>query len=523
MWESMQPERLRQALARIAALLVLIGLGGGFIGDVVAPVANIAPWVTAASVIALGGVIVFSQDTHRRNGMEAQMPTLTILAAGSALIFTLWSLIFAAGPERGYLASKYRSIAGLQAALLGPQVDVASMQSNVAETTQEADGLATVQAQDFAELQAAYVALQAGQNVIANPVHPHEWHHNAQVYQLRGDTANALDAYEGYTRTNLEYIDPYLGYLDLLRAAEGAARARQVIGELRSQRRESAALELLSAMLLDNTEERLNRLTALAERAPDYGPVYFQLVQVYIARARQHLTQSQVSPMQEALATLKRLEAAQNYSRFYIDKAQALENLAEAENLANSFADPISRLKLEFAPSFSAAGVYIAVALPDFDVQELRYNIDDPQPISSTGAISNSAAVNTSIGPLPLQKGSHTLYIQYTDGAGEESPVYSYQYTVEDIVVNVAQQPFDAKANGIPVRFTLAVVDGQPDALYTYRYSLDSDTLDQSQQGLGSGTIVQIVPLTTGEHTIYIQAALEGAATSTVQHRFTVR
>jgi hypothetical protein len=526
MWKSIQHGRLRQELKRTLVPLAIIGIVGGFVGDMFAPLGNIGPWAAAISIIIFAGLFVFYLDIRRRNEVGkgvASAPALLTLAGGSALLFALWSLVFAAGPERGYLASSFTPVAGWQASLLGLQPDNAGIQPNNTETTQAADLLATAQATDYAAVQAAYVALQAGQNIIPDPTGPHEWRHNAQIYQLRGDTAGALAAYEGYVGTNLDYVDPYLGYVDLLIATEGSAHAREIIEELRNRRPESITLDLLSAMLLDDPQERLGRLTALAERAPDYGPVYYQLVQEHLVRVRQHLTQSQLAPLKEALASLKRLEETQKYSRLYIDKAQALENLTEAENLVSHFASPLARLKLEFAPSFSAAGVYIAVALPDFEVQELRYNIDEPQPITSTGAISNSATVNTSIGPLSLQKGAHTLYVQYTDGAGVESPLYSYDYTVEDIVMNIAQQPFDAKANGIPVRFTLTVVDGEPDALYTYRYSLDSDALDQSQQGLGSGTIIQLAPVTTGEHTLYVQAELEGAVTNVVQHEFTVR
>jgi hypothetical protein len=197
----------------------------------------------------------------------------------------------------------------------------------------------------------------------------------------------------------------------------------------------------------------------------------------------------------------------------------------ESAPLASSPTPTAKRFEVEFLPYFAPSGVTIGVALPDPTVKELRYSVNDPTPITSTGVITNGArtVVNLEIGPLPLEKGTHTLYIQYVDAQGEKSPIYSHRYTVQDILINLAQLPFDDAAGGSPLQVTLAVVGGQPDALYTYRLSVDEPTLDQSQQGLGGGTVMQTLPLSAGEHTLYVQAALDGEKTKLVEHPWIVK
>jgi hypothetical protein len=78
---------------------------------------------------------------------------------------------------------------------------------------------------------------------------------------------------------------------------------------------------------------------------------------------------------------------------------------------------------------------------------------------------------------------------------------------------------------------TLAAYSGAQTALsniedataYTYKYSLDNDSLSDSLEGFAIGTI-QVTGLTQGEHTLYIQAtAADGTQTELAQFPFTVK
>src|SRR3990172_7042434 len=278
-------EQLRKALTRAAGPVSLIGAVGGFIGDIIAPLGNFAPWIAGLSlvfaVITLFGFLAL----RRRQGAEAwDSPVAGALLASSAstVIFGFWSVIFAVGPDRGYLAENVAPIATVQAQLLNLQEDVTEIKETTGETATQVVLAATAQAQGFADIQAAFAALQAGGgSIVANPQTPQEWYSNARLYQLRGDTANTLKAYEGYFTFNLEYVDPYQEYTALLKAAEGIARARQIISAQLNARPDSLALELTFARLLDTRVERLARLTALATRAPQFGPVFFELGEEY--------------------------------------------------------------------------------------------------------------------------------------------------------------------------------------------------------------------------------------------------
>src|SRR3990172_1828997 len=226
-------EQLRKAILRAAAPVSLISAVGGFVGDIIAPLGNFAPWILLISlvvaVIALFGFLAL----RRKQGAlawDSPVAGVMLVAGASTAIFGVWAVVFAVGPDRGYLAENIAPIATVQAQLLNLQEDVTEIKETTSETATQVAAAATAQAQGFADIQSAFAALQAGGgSIVANPQTPQEWYSNARLYQLRGDTANTLKAYEGYFTFTRKYVDPSQEYAALLKAAEGIARARQII------------------------------------------------------------------------------------------------------------------------------------------------------------------------------------------------------------------------------------------------------------------------------------------------------
>ena len=543
----MKPNQLRNVIGRTAGPLGAIGAVGGFVSDVLAPLGSIATWVAILSFLIFLGTLAAFIGARRRPGLEpgeTLMPAVMVLAAGSTIIFGIWSVVIANGPENGYLAENVEPIAQIQASLLNIEEDIAeiqetteetaenveaiaTVQSDIQETTEDTaddvEAIATAQAQGFADIQAAFASLQASQTLVENPETPQEWYSNARIYQLRGDTANAIAAYEGYFDFGLEYVDPYLEYTSLLKATEGVARTRQMMSDRLNANPDSKTLDMILGTLFDLPEERLPRLESLAQRAPDYAPVFYELGQEYSSALRANYTQNLRDSQAEAFDTLFALEEQQQYSSFFIDKARAQENLDEAVVLLESYSSA-GFLELDFITFYSYEGLTVIVVLPEGNVQDLRFSLDDPEPKNSTGstAIGSQSVANTTIGPIPLEKGEHTLYIQYTDATGVESEIFRFEYTIDDIVINYQQQPFDFSANGIPVIFTMAIVDSDPNGLYTYNYSIDSPALDQSIQGVGQAGVINISPVEPGEHTLYVQGVGPEGETNVVEFPFNV-
>lgn len=521
-------EKLRKALTRAAGPVGLISTVGGFIGDIIAPLGNFAPWIAGLSLvfalITLFGFIAL----RRKQGDEAwDSPVAAglLIASASTVVFGFWSVVFAIGPQNGYLAENIAPVATVQAQLLNLQEDVTEIKTTTGDTATQVAVAATAQAQGFADIQASFAALQTGGgNIADNPQTPQAWYSNARLYQLRGDTANALKAYEGYFTFQLEYVDPYAEYTALLKATEGIARARQLIGDQLAAHPTSLALELTLARLLDTRDERLARLMALAARAPQFGPVYFELGSEYTQAIAATPTNALLTKQSEAYTTLLKLEEQQLYTRYYIDKALAEKNLEAARRDLSAMAGAGAAFgAVDIQLYYYYNGVQFIIVLPEaFNARQLLFSIDNPTPDTDSGK-NSSGFVNTAFGPIPIALGEHVFYMQYLDANGVASQVYEKAFRVDPIAINFQQLPKDFSNNTIPGMFNVGILGATGMELYTYAYSLDNDSLSEKLDG-GPFMPLQVSNLTVGDHALYIQAALQGGeATAVVKFDFTVK
>jgi hypothetical protein len=523
-------EPLRKAMTRAATPVSIIGAVGGFIGDIVAPLGNVAPWVTLISfVFTLIAFFGFLSLRRRQGDLAWDSPTAgaLLIAGASTLIFGGWSLIFAIGPERGYLAENIEPIAAIQAQLLNLQEDVTEIKETTSETAAQVAAMATAQAAGFADIQQAFAALQRGEGtLVENPTTPQEWYSNARLYQLRGDTANAIKAYEGYFQFNLEYIDPLLEYTALLKATEGIGRTRQNMTDMLNAHPENLSLDLAVARLLDTPEERLERLTALSTRAPQYGPVFAELGDEYTRLIGSTPTQDLIQKQTNSYTTLFQLEEQQLFTRYYIDKLVAEQHLESARKTLEAFANAktvFSKTEVQITQYYNGTQ-FVFVFAEAGSAQKILFSIDDSEPKIDTGH-NASGFVNSFISPILLPVGEHTVYFQYIDANGSPSEIYSKTFRVDPVAVSFQQLPTDFSTNTIPGIFTVGILGEKiEDAKsYTYKYSLNDDSLSETLEGFGMSTI-QLAGLTPGEHTLYIQANdANGTQTEVVAFPFTVR
>lgn len=524
---------LRKAFAQAARPIAVIGAVGGFIGDIIQPLGNFAVWIAGLSLIVAVGALVWIILLRRRAGQElwdSLAVGLFVVAIGSFVVFTAWSFIFSVGPERGYLAENIEPIGQIQAQLLGLQKDVGEIKQTtevtatrvaeqgdvqLAQATRQAESIsiqaaaATAQAKGFADLQTQFAALQKG-SIVDNPQTPQEWYSNARLYQLKGDIANAIKAYEGYFQYGLEFVDPYLEYGDLLKATEGIGRAREKMDAYYNANKNSPTLDLVSARLLEAASDRLARYTALASRAPQFGPVFYESGAEYSRALGAAPTSDLLKKQGEAYSTLFDLEKnAQGYTRYFIDKAQAEKNLADAQKTYDALANARSVTgKLDAIVYQYNDGMQFIVVLSEFGIKKLLFDVDNPKPGRETGLIAATGTPNMTIGKIPLPVGKHKLYLQYIDANDTPSPVFEKEFDVRQVFATWNQQPADFSTNTFSGSFLAGVTGAAFEDLFTYRWSIDSDALDQSQLGPGMFAITA-KGLKAGDHLLYLQATLQ--------------
>lgn len=550
---------VQKAFSRAARPIAIIGAVGGFIGDIIQPLGDFALWIAILSFVGALVALVWMIILRKRAGQEIWDSVAAgtfVLCVGSFIVFAVWTFVFSVGPQRGYLATNIEPVGQLQAQLLGLQTDVTEIketttqtatrvaeqgntqsaqataqaqssqvqaaqataqaqsgQVQVAQATTQAEGIdiqaaaATAQAKGFADLQSQFATLQQG-NIIPNPTTPQEWYSNARLYQLKGDTANAIKAYEGYFQYGLDFVDPYLEYSALVSASDGIVRARERMNDFYNADKTNPTLDLVSTRLLDSPQERLARYTAIATRAPQFGPVYYELGIEYDRALGASSTADLIKKQGDAYSTLLQLEQdTQGYTRFYIDKSLADKNLAGAQQRYDAFAQAravtgtIDAIVYQYND-----GMQFIVILSESGIKKLLFDIDNPTPTRETGmtAIGANSVPNVNIGKIPLPVGEHTLYLQYIDANDVPSKVFDKKFTVRPVFATFQQQPVDFSDNTFPGTFLLGVTGAPLETFYTYKWSIDSDALDNEQQGAAM-TGIQVKGLKAGEHIFYVQ------------------
>ncbi len=520
---------LQKAFLRAAQPIAIIGAVGGFIGDIIQPLGDFALWIAALSLIVAIGSFVWIIQLRRRAGEEVWdtiAAGIFVVSVGSFVIFSVWTIIFSVGPERGYLATNVPAVGDLQAQLLGLQKDVTEIKkttgdtaTRVAESSDLQKAQATAQAQGFAEIQKTFAALQAGQGtLVANPQTPQEWYSNARLYQLKGDTANAIKAYEGYFQFNLEFVDPYFEYGDLLKASEGIVRARERMDAYYNANKNSATLDLATARMLDDANARIARYVAITQRAPQFGPGFYELGSEYTRALGASSTSDLLKKQSDAYTALFKLEKdAQGYTRYFIDKSLAEKNLTDAQKTFDAFtqARNVTGNVTIYVYQYND-GMQFIVALSEAGIKKLLFEIDNPKPARDTG-INAAGFPNPTIGKIPLPVGKHTLYVQYIDANDVPSQVFEKEFEVRQVYATWNQQPLDFSTNLYPGTFAIGVTGATLEQFFKYKWSIDSDALDNELLGAAMGGI-QVKGLKAGDHILYLQAiAQDGSKTYEVE------
>ncbi|TAH53989.1 MAG: hypothetical protein EYC68_01270 [Chloroflexota bacterium] len=521
---------LQKALARAARPIALIGAVGGFIGDIIQPLGNFALWIAGLSLVVAVASLVWLILLRRRAGQEiwdSLAAGLFVLAVGSFVVFAAWSFIFSVGPERGYLATNVEPIGQLQAQMLGLQKDVTEVKktteqtaTRVAESSDVQKVQATAQAAGFADIQKKFAELQAGQGtLISNPQTPQEWYSNARLHQIKGDTANAIKAYEGYFQFNLDFVDPYFEYSDLLKASEGITRAREKMDAYYNANKSSPTLDLASARLLDDAAARSARYIAITERAPQFGPAFYELGGEYTRALGAASTSDLLKKQSDAYSALFQLEKdGQAYTRYFIDKSLAEKNLTDAQKTFDAFTQARNVTgKVDFLTYQYNDGMQFILVLTEAGIKKILFDIDNPKPTRETGSVPGLGTPNSVIGKIPLPVGKHTLYVQYIDANDTPSQVFEHEFQVRDVFATWQQQPVDFSTNLFPGTFSVGVTGAPFDQLFTYKWSINSDALDNSVLGAGMFAI-PVKGLKAGEHVLYLQVtAQDGSKTYDVE------
>jgi hypothetical protein len=334
----------RLNLSRYVGVFGPIGAVGGFISDVVQPLAPLASYVFWLSLAATAGLIIGVLVVR---GMRARLVPPLVLTA-SFLVFSGAILLFQSKETeaKGVLATNFPFVAELQQTLGVIQKDVAEIKettrktaeavSRVEDTTKSIAQSSQKIATSLEAIKDGFAGLNKAGGIIQNAQRPEEHYHNARLYEQGGDFGNARRSYNAFFAFKLDFLDPHLRYQAFLKVQEGRAGAREIYATMYEQDRRP--LIDFARILLGDAPQRIELLKTFLASNPEFAPGYYELSQEY-STARKG-TQS-LGDKQAELAALERFKALDGQGklvRYFMDQTAVAAWLDDADKRLKALA-----------------------------------------------------------------------------------------------------------------------------------------------------------------------------------------
>lgn len=511
----------RASVARTGKWAGAIGVVGGFVADILNPLAPFAAYISL--IFAVAALIIAVAIAFRLVLATKAMPALVFSTVTAAIAGGVYSLQQANEAQEGVIASLVPAIASLQESMgvVAARVEtidrkVTETQKSVEDTRQSVDTVKQTtdqiaanqqtQQDQVAKLQETtervagsidtiakgFAALASQGGVIADAKRPDEFYHNARVQELGGDMLNARRSYLSFASFDVDAIDPYLRFATLLRVQDGRSGAREVFGEL-ANKGKAPSLKLVHLLQFDD-DQRRSKLNDFIAANENYGPAYYLLAQEF---SEDRIgAQSLADKRSEASALTKFIsfEPDGNLVKHFVDQTELSAWLDKARNRLASLGDVLDPAR--FAPTLTAnrsnQGWMLSIGLPEA-ATAISWRLGADGAFADTGklAMNDQRTGKPMPNPafeVPSDTPATDIAIKYVDQRGQEAGPFVIRFDPATALIqgnkSILDQfwtswiAFDASGNRGLVYFTHML--SYRCAIKEVRYSLNGAGLDKT-------------------------------------------
>jgi len=380
-------------------------------------------------------------------------------------------------------------IIGLSVWLLGGQQGVQKSVDDVAVEVRKGNEALETIVQRFE-------ALGPGKGLIGEPKTPEEHYHNARIHELGGNFSAARKEYTAYLGANLDALDPWLAYTDMLKASEGRAGALETMRYFQGKLEPPTVSYRVALALLDEGDSRVQKLQELAAQNPDFGPLPWLIAREYSPAKRGDQTIADQRAEKEWLEKFRSARDSGQFLKFFIDQKEAAKwsDMADQDwARLGSTPDQVLENPVTLTAQQSNAGWAVVFSVSDPKTKELFYQLDGEGGFKSTGHLpmknpqTGQNMVNPHL-PLPgLDPGEHTIEVKYTDRNDTTNGPFTLRFSTSDEQLAQGKMMLNAAGGswlmfrdyeGKCLLYFTTLMSYRP-ILREVRYSLNSDALDQ--------------------------------------------
>lgn len=471
----------------------------GFFCDFVKPFLNLVPFFL---VISLIGALVLWFGFIARGKQKSEVDTLDeVLHSKYGVAFGIFVLssafwllmvpIFAITPQDGVLAAVVPPIGDFQQAVM-KRFDLIDQKLD----------------KGFGAVLQKIDQIDKSAGLIGSPASYNDYYHNAKIYELNGNMLEARKAFEKYFETNLVYFDPFVSYANILKSLEGPSTALELLGKLRDQYPDNPGAALIYAISKPK-EDKVFLLEQLAAKYPDYGPIFY-----YILESTSYLdngipTLADQKKAQSALAKLDELEKTQGFSKYFIDKDQlALREafLKQQRSQADGYYGQLVKNPVGFSFEYVNGSVSLGF-VPMELVSEIFYRLDGQGDFISTGTmgvtsyVTNKSLPNYSV-IVPLEIGKHKVEVKYKDNKDKLTDPVSFDFEITPVKISyMGYKILNPKTNKAGPYLYYSFYRAEDSYSGTLKYSIDNEKVDQTGEGM-----IYLDDLASGPHKLHWKA-----------------
>jgi hypothetical protein len=342
-----------------------------------------------------------------------------------------------------------------------------------------------------------FESLSSNGGIIANAKTPEEHYHNARIQELGGNFAAARKEYSEYLVSNLEALDPWLSYTAMLKSAEGKAGAVEAMHYFADKLKPPTVSYQTALALLEDGEKRVEKLKALAEADPGFGPLPWLISQEFSEARKGDQTLADQRAEKEWLEKFRVANAAGKFEKYFLDKKEALKWIEAAEARwakLSSLPQTVLENPVTLMATETGKGWQLNFQLAESKPKEIFYKLDGNGDFQSTGhmpvknAQTGEDMVNPGVFLAGLTPGEHTIEVKYLDRTGKNNGPYSLKFDTrgEQLkngknAINTSVSPlinFTHTGGEFRAFFIRMLFHGP--IIKEIRYSIDSEALDKS-------------------------------------------
>jgi hypothetical protein len=495
---------MRASLATTGKWAGGLGVAGGFIADVLNPLAPFAAYISLVAAVA--AIVIAIAMAFRLVLATRALPALVFATTTAAIAGGIYGLQQAEDAQDGLIASLVPAVADLQRSigLVAAKVEniektVTQTQQTVDTVKQSTDQIAATQAEQTKQTEhlqqstdqiasnqqaqkeqteqiasnqveqtkqieqlstatekiavsidtiaKGFAALAAQGGTIADPKRPDEFYHNARVQELGGDMLNARRSYLAFANFDVDAIDPYLRFATLLRVQDGRAGAREVFGQL-AEKGKAASLKLAHLLQFDDAQ-RLEKLNAFIATNPDFAPAYYLLSQEY---SEDRLGSQGLSDKRAEATALEKFvsyEKDGGLLKYFVDQTELatwLDNSRRRLATLDGVLDP-ARFAPTLTPTRSNQGWMMTIVLPEA-ATSISWRLGADGPFTETGllAMNDQRTGKPMPNPsfeIPSDTKATTIGIKYLDPRGNLAGPFDIPFNPEQALSQGNKQILD--------------------------------------------------------------------------------